>query len=60
MKRSTLYPILMALLLCTALPLILSGKTGEAAPEFTATASNGKTVHLSDYRGKYVLSLIHI
>lgn len=55
MKRSTLYPILTALLLCTALPLILSGKTGEAAPEFTATASNGKTVHLSDYRGKYVV-----
>jgi peroxiredoxin len=55
MKRSTLYPILIALLLCTALPLILSGKTGEAAPEFTATASNGKTVHLSDYRGKYVV-----
>jgi peroxiredoxin len=55
MKRSTLYPTLIALLLCTALPLILSGKTGEAAPEFTATASNGKTVHLSDYRGKYVV-----
>jgi peroxiredoxin len=55
MKRYTLYPILIALLLCTALPLILSGKTGEAAPEFTATASNGKTVHLSDYRGKYVV-----
>jgi peroxiredoxin len=55
MKRSTLYPILIALLLCAALPLILSGKTGEAAPEFTATASNGKTVHLSDYRGKYVV-----
>jgi peroxiredoxin len=55
MKRSTLYPILIALLLYTALPLILSGKTGEAAPEFTAAASNGKTVHLSDYRGKYVV-----
>jgi peroxiredoxin len=55
MKRSTLYSILIALLLCAALPLILSGKTGEAAPEFTATASNGKTVHLSDYRGKYVV-----
>jgi peroxiredoxin len=55
MKRSTLYAILIALLLCTALPMILSGKTGEAAPEFTATASNGKTVHLSDYRGKYVV-----
>jgi peroxiredoxin len=55
MKRSTLYPILIALFLCAALPLILSGKTGEPAPEFTAAASNGKTVHLADYRGKYVV-----
>jgi peroxiredoxin len=55
MKRSTLYPILIALFLCAALPLILSGKTGGPAPEFTATASNGKTVHLADYRGKYVV-----
>src|ERR1700690_363726 len=55
MKRSTLYPILIALFLCAALPLILSGKTGEPAPQFTATASNGKTVRLADYRGKYVV-----
>jgi peroxiredoxin len=33
----------------------LSGKTGEPAPQFTATASNGKIVHLADYRGKYVV-----
>jgi peroxiredoxin len=33
----------------------LSGKTGEPAPQFTATASNGKTVRLADYRGKYVV-----
>jgi alkyl hydroperoxide reductase subunit AhpC len=39
-----------------AAPLLLSAaKVGDAAPEFTATASNGKTVHLSDYRGKYVV-----
>jgi peroxiredoxin len=55
MKRSTLYPILIALFLCAALPLILSGKTGEPAPQFTPTASNGKTVRLADYRGKYVV-----
>ncbi|MFY9939893.1 MAG: redoxin domain-containing protein [Silvibacterium sp.] len=55
MKRSTLHPILIALFLCAALPLILSGKTGEPAPQFTATASNGKTVRLADYRGKYVV-----
>src|ERR1700678_632358 len=55
MKRSTLYPILIVLFLCPALPLILSGKPGEPAPQFTATASNGKTVRLADYRGKYVV-----
>jgi peroxiredoxin len=55
MKRSTLYPILIVLLLCAVLPLISAGKAGEAAPEFTATASNGKTVRLADYRGKYVV-----
>jgi peroxiredoxin len=33
----------------------LSGKTGEPAPQFTATASNGKSVRLADYRGKYVV-----
>jgi peroxiredoxin len=55
MKRSTLYTILVALFLCIALPLISAGKTGDAAPEFTATASNGKTVRLSNFRGKYVV-----
>jgi peroxiredoxin len=55
MKRSTLYTILVALFLCIALPLISAGKTGDAAPEFTATASNGKTVRLSDFRRKYVV-----
>ena len=55
MKRSTLYSTLVALFLCIALPLISAGKTGDAAPEFTATASNGKTVRLSDFRGKFVV-----
>ena len=55
MKRSNLYPLLVALVLCTA-PLLISGvKVGEAAPEFTATASNGKTIRLLDYRGMYVV-----
>jgi peroxiredoxin len=30
-------------------------KVGEAAPAFSATDSNGKTVQLSDYRGKFVV-----
>jgi peroxiredoxin len=32
-----------------------AAKVGQPAPEFTTTASNGKTVRLSDYRGKYVV-----
>jgi len=30
-------------------------KVGEPAPAFSATDSNGKTVQLSDYRGKFVV-----
>src|SRR3984885_6133577 len=54
MKRSTLNVMLVALLLCMA-SLTSAAKVGEAAPDFTATASNGKAVHLADYRGKYVV-----
>jgi alkyl hydroperoxide reductase subunit AhpC len=32
-----------------------AARVGEAAPDFTGTASTGKTYHLSDYRGKYVV-----
>jgi alkyl hydroperoxide reductase subunit AhpC len=55
MKRSSLYTLMIALALCTAPLLISAAKVGEAARDFTATASNGKTFHLSDYRGKYVV-----
>jgi hypothetical protein len=60
MKRSTLYPSLLyptfiALLMCIAPPLVSAAKVGAPAPEFTGTSSNGKTIHLSDYRGKYVV-----
>ena len=55
MKRSTLYSKLIALVLCAAPALLSAAKVGEAAPDFTGTASNGKTFHLSDYRGKYVV-----
>src|SRR6202167_6866485 len=54
MKRSTLNLTLVALLLCTA-SLTAAARVGESAPDFTATASNGKSVHLADYRGKYVV-----
>ena len=55
MKRSTLYLMLVALVLCTASALFAAAKVGQAAPDFTATASTGKTIHLADYRGKYVV-----
>jgi hypothetical protein len=55
MKRSIVYVTLVVLLLCAAPLLYSAAKVGEAAPEFTGTASNGRTVRLSDYRGKYVV-----
>jgi peroxiredoxin len=56
MKRSTLFATLILLGMCAALPAMwAAAKIGEAAPDFTASASNGKTIHLADYRGKYVV-----
>ena len=55
MKRSTVFRILVALMICTTSLLISAAKVGEVAPDFTATASNGKTFRLSDFRGKYVV-----
>jgi peroxiredoxin len=55
MKRATLYSILAAVVIYTAPLLVLAAKVGQAAPDFTATASNGKTFRLDDYRGKYVV-----
>lgn len=55
MKRSTPYLILSALVIFAVPLLISAAKVGETAPDFTAGASNGKTFHLSDYRGKFVV-----
>jgi alkyl hydroperoxide reductase subunit AhpC len=55
MKRSTLYPIIMTVAICMAPLLLVAAKIGQPAPDFTATASNGKTFRLGDYRGKYVV-----
>ena len=55
MKRSTVYPMLVALAICAAPLLISAAKVGQAAPDFTAAASNGTTFRLSGYRGKYVV-----
>jgi alkyl hydroperoxide reductase subunit AhpC len=55
MKRSTLYRMIVVLALCAVPLLVAAAKVGGAAPDFTATASNGKAVRLADYRGKYVV-----
>jgi alkyl hydroperoxide reductase subunit AhpC len=55
MKRSTLCRFLVVLVLCAVPLLVAAARVGDSAPEFTATASNGKTVRLTDYRGKYVV-----
>jgi hypothetical protein len=55
MKRSTLYSMLVAVVISTAPMLVAAAKVGQAAPDFTATASNGKTFRLSDNRGKYIV-----
>ena len=54
-KRSTPNLMIGALVILTVPLLILAAKVGEAAPDFTAAASTGKTFHLSDYRGKFVV-----
>jgi peroxiredoxin len=38
-----------------ALQIAFAVKVGEAAPDFTATDSNGKQQRLSDYKGKWVV-----
>jgi hypothetical protein len=55
MKRSTVYSMLVAVVICAAPLLLAAAKVGQAAPHFTAAASNGKTLRLQDYRGKYVV-----
>jgi hypothetical protein len=54
-QRRILFATLFVLGIFVLLPTIWAAKIGEAAPDFTATASNGKTIHLADYRGKYVV-----
>jgi alkyl hydroperoxide reductase subunit AhpC len=61
MKRKILMAVAVTAVVCAAVPAIrvvagaAAAKIGEAAPDFTATTSNGKTVRLSDYHGKYVV-----
>src|ERR1700689_5866839 len=55
MKRSILFPMTIALILCAAPWLIAAAKVGDAAPDFTATARSGKTYRLSSNLGKFVV-----
>jgi hypothetical protein len=55
MRDWILFTIPAVLGLSIVLPVAWAVKVGEAAPEFTATASNGQTIRLADYRGKYVV-----
>jgi len=52
--RLTMPLLLLAAALATA-PAVAAPQPGAAAPAFSATDSNGKTVQLSDYRGKFVV-----
>src|SRR2546421_4860974 len=42
-------------LLLAAVAVALAARTGEAAPDFIATDSHGKSHHLAEYKGKYVV-----
>ena len=55
MKRSRLVLLVLATALLTLPALLSAAKIGDPAPTFTATASDGKTYKLADYRGKYVV-----
>jgi hypothetical protein len=50
-RRSILHLGVLFILISSA----LAARIGEAAPDFTATDSNGKSHHLADYRGKFVV-----
>jgi hypothetical protein len=54
MKKAFFACLVIAALVAAGLPLF-AAKVGDPAPAFTATESNGKTVSLSDYKGKFVV-----
>jgi peroxiredoxin len=55
MKRKVLGWIGFALALLIAPIMVSALRVGEPAPDFSVTASNGKTYRLSDSRGKFVV-----
>ncbi len=52
MNMKTTFALLAAMTMASA---ALAVEVGKPAPDFTATDINGKTVHLSDYKGKIVV-----
>jgi peroxiredoxin len=55
MKRSTLLVMAVVLLMAAAPLLIAAARIGAPAPDFAGTTSMGKTIHLSDFHGKFVV-----
>jgi hypothetical protein len=47
--------MVVALLMAVAPLLIAAAHVGAPAPDFTGTTSMGKTIHLSDFHGKFVV-----
>ena len=47
--------LLRSVLILALVATALAAKVGEAAPDFTATDSNGKAQHLASLKGKYVV-----
>ena len=55
MKRSVVQFTVFTLLVLASHLTVSAAKIGQPAPDFTGSASNGKTFHLADYRGKFVV-----
>ncbi len=55
MKRSIVQIMAFTVLILAAQLATSAARVGQSAPDFTGTASNGKTYHLADYRGKFVV-----
>lgn len=53
--KKLLATIMAGALIASAMPAFAAPAVGEAAPDFTATDINGKTVKLSDLKGKNVV-----
>jgi len=55
MKRPVVQFMAFTILMLAPYLAISAVKVGQPAPDFTGTASNGKTYHLADYQGKFVV-----